>query len=53
MFDALRERLESVFAKLKGKGRLSEPDVDAALREIRRGLLEADVDYKVVRALVD
>lgn len=53
MFDALRERLESVFVKLKGKGRLSEPDVDAALREIRRGLLEADVDYKVVRALVD
>lgn len=53
MFDALRERLESVFTKLRSKGRLSEADVDAALREIRRGLLEADVDYKVVRTLVD
>ncbi|MGI6253562.1 MAG: signal recognition particle protein [Synergistaceae bacterium] len=53
MFEALRERLESVFVKLKGKGRLSEADVDTALREIRRSLLEADVDYKVVRTLVE
>jgi Signal recognition particle GTPase len=37
MFDALRERLESVFAKLKSRGKLSESDVDSALREVRRG----------------
>lgn len=53
MFDVLRERLESVFAKLKSRGRLSESDVDSALREVRRGLLEADVDYKVVKTLVE
>ncbi len=53
MFDALRERLEAVFDKLKGRGRLSESDVDSALREVRRGLLEADVDFKVVRTLID
>ena len=53
MFDALRERLESVFAKLKSRGKLSESDVDSALREVRRGLLEADVDYKVVKTLVE
>lgn len=53
MFDALRERLESVFAKLKSRGKLTESDVDSALREVRRGLLEADVDYKVVRPLIE
>lgn len=53
MFDALRERLEAVFDKLKGRGRLSEADVESALREVRRCLLEADVDYKVVKSLVD
>lgn len=53
MFDALRERLESVFAKLKSRGKLSESNVDSALREVRRGLLEADVDYKVVKTLVE
>lgn len=53
MFDVLRERLEAVFDKLKGRGKLSESDVDTALREVRRGLLEADVDYKVVKFLVD
>lgn len=53
MFDALKERLEAVFDKLKGKGKLSEEDVNAALREVRRALLEADVDYKVVKTLVE
>ncbi len=53
MFDALRERLEGIFDKLKGKGKLTESDVDAALREVRRALLEADVDYKVVKSLTD
>ena len=53
MFDALRERLEGIFDKLKGKGKLTEADVDTALREVRRALLEADVDYKVVKSLTE
>ncbi|MDR1378114.1 MAG: signal recognition particle protein [Synergistaceae bacterium] len=52
MFEALKEKLESVFSKLKSKGKLSEADVDLALREIRKSLLEADVDFKVVKDLV-
>lgn len=53
MFDALRERFEAVFDKLKGRGKLTEADVETALRDVRRGLLEADVDYKVVKSLLD
>jgi signal recognition particle subunit SRP54 len=53
MFEALREKLESAFSKLRSKGKLSEPDVDLALREIRKSLLEADVDFKVVKELVE
>ncbi len=53
MFDSLRERFEAVFDKLKGRGKLAESDVESALREVRRGLLEADVDYKVVKTLVE
>ncbi len=49
MFDALTEKLNAVFKKLAGKGRLSETDVDAALREVRLALLEADVNFKVVK----
>ncbi len=52
MFDALTERLTAVFSQLRGKGKLSEADVDAGLREIRLALLEADVHYKVVKELV-
>ena len=52
MFQNLTERLQSVFADLTGKGRLSEADVDAAMREIRMALLEADVNYKVVKSFV-
>ena len=52
MFEALKDKLESVFSRLRGKGRLSEADVDLALREMRKSLLEADVDFKVVRDLV-
>ena len=51
MFDALSERFEAVFAKLRGRGRLSAADVDAALREIRVALLEADVNLDVVTSL--
>ena len=51
MFEALRDRLDSIFSKLKNKGKLSEEDVDVSLREVRKALLEADVDYKVVKNL--
>jgi signal recognition particle subunit SRP54 len=50
MFDALSDRLDAVFKSLTGRGKLSEADVDAGLREIRLALLEADVNYKVVKA---
>jgi signal recognition particle subunit SRP54 len=49
MFDSLTQRFEEVFASLRGKGRLSDKDVDAALREVRLALLEADVNVRVVR----
>jgi signal recognition particle subunit SRP54 len=49
MFDSLTQRFEDVFASLRGKGRLTEKDIDAALREVRLALLEADVNVKVVK----
>ena len=52
MFDTLSDRLESVFTSLRGKGRLSEADIDATAREIRIALLEADVALPVVREFV-
>jgi signal recognition particle subunit SRP54 len=52
LFSTLAEKLQEVFRKLKGKGKLGEKDVDLALREIRLALLEADVNYKVVRDFV-
>src|SRR5262245_3013588 len=53
MFDALSDRFEGIFKRLRGKGRLSEQDVDEALREIRRALLEADVNVAVARTVVE
>lgn len=52
MFESLSERLQNVFAQLGSKGRLSEGDVDEALKEVRRALLEADVNFKVVKDFV-
>ena len=52
MFDSLSGRLNAVFSRLRGKGRLSESDVDEALREVRIALLEADVNLAVVRSLL-
>jgi signal recognition particle subunit SRP54 len=52
MFDALSDRLDAVFARLRGTGTLSEQQVDEAMREIRLALLEADVNFKVVRTFV-
>jgi signal recognition particle subunit SRP54 len=53
MFDSLSERLGSILDRLTRRGALTEADVDAALREVRRALLEADVALDVVRAFVD
>jgi signal recognition particle subunit SRP54 len=52
MFDNLTDKLTGVFAKLGNKGRITEEDVDAALREVRLALLEADVNFKVAREFV-
>jgi signal recognition particle subunit SRP54 len=52
MFDALSDRLEAVFGGLRGRGKLTEEQVDASLREIRLALLEADVNFKVVKTFV-
>ncbi len=49
MFETLSDRLQGVFQRLRGRGKLSEADVDAALREVRLALLEADVNFRVVR----
>ncbi len=52
MFDTLTDRFDGIFGKLRGKGKLNETDVDEALREIRLALLEADVNFEVVKSLV-
>ena len=52
MFQNLSDRLQAVFSKLTGRGVLSEADVDAAMREIRMALLEADVNFKTVKEFV-
>jgi signal recognition particle subunit SRP54 len=52
MFESLTDRFDAVFGRLRGRGRLSEADVDEALREIRLALLQADVNLRVVRDFV-
>ena len=52
MFDTLSERLRKTLGTLTGRGRISEADVDAAMREVRLALLEADVNFKVVKDFV-
>lgn len=52
MFESLSDRLNGVFGKLASRGRLSDKDIDAALREVRMALLEADVDFKVARKFI-
>lgn len=52
MFEGLAEKLQGAFYKLKNKGSLTEEDVNSALREIRLSLLEADVNYKVVKDFI-
>jgi signal recognition particle subunit SRP54 len=52
MFESLTTRLDAVFERLRGKGRLTESDVTEAMREVRQALLEADVSFKVVKQFV-
>jgi len=51
-FDSLAERLQETFKKLRGKGKLTEKDIKEAMREVRLALLEADVNFKVVKTFV-
>lgn len=51
-FESLTDKLQNVFKKLRGKGRLTEEDVKAALKEVKMALLEADVNFKVVKQFV-
>ena len=51
-FDSLSDKLQNIFKNLRGKGRLSEADVKAALKEVKMALLEADVNFKVVKQFV-
>lgn len=51
-FESLGDKLQAAFKDLRGKGKLSENDIDAALREVRRGLLEADVNFKVAKDFI-
>ncbi len=52
MFDALSDRFEGIFSRLRNRGRLSESDIDEVAREIRLALLEADVNVRVVKAFI-
>ena len=51
-FDSLSDKLQNIFKNLRGKGRLSEADVKAALKEVKMALLEADVNFKVVKNFI-
>jgi signal recognition particle subunit SRP54 len=53
MFESLSDRFEGIFTRLRGRGRLGEAEVEEVLREIRVALLEADVDFKVVKGFVE
>ncbi|MBW3548444.1 MAG: signal recognition particle protein [Actinobacteria bacterium] len=52
MFDSLTDRFEGIFARLRSRGRMGEPEIDEVLREIRLALLEADVNFRVVKDLL-
>src|SRR6185295_8788687 len=53
MFETLSEKLQRAFKNLKGEGRLTEQHIDEALKEIRMALLEADVNFKVVKQFTE
>ena len=51
-FESLTDKLQNIFRNLRGKGRLTEEDVKTALKEVRMALLEADVNFKVVKQFI-
>ena len=53
MFNSLTEKFDSIFHKLKGRGKLNEQNIKESLREVRRALLEADVNFKIVKRFVE
>ncbi len=53
MFEDLSQKLETVFKKIRGQGRLTEANVSESLREVRRALLDADVNYNVTKQFID
>ncbi len=53
MFDNLTEKLQTTFKKLRGHGKLSEKNIQEGLREVKLALLEADVNYKVVKKFIE
>ena len=53
MFNSLTERFDAIFKKLKGQGKLSEQNIKDSMREVRRALLEADVNFKIVKNFID
>ena len=53
MFETLSDRLEGVFKKLRGQGRITEGNIEEAVREVRLALLEADVNIKVVKDFIE
>ena len=53
MLDSLSTRLQAIFDRLGSRGRLTEENIQEALREVRMALLEADVNFKVVRGFID
>lgn len=52
-FESLSDKLQNIFKNLRGKGKLSEADVKVALKEVKMALLEADVNFKVVKKLIN
>ena len=53
MFEQIQSRLDKVLTAIKGQGKITENNIDEALRDVRRALLEADVNYKVVKSFIE
>ncbi len=53
MFNNLSDKFDTIFRKLKGQGKLSEQNIQDSMREVRRALLEADVNFKIVKNFIN
>jgi signal recognition particle subunit SRP54 len=53
MFDSLTQKLEIAFKKLRGQGKITPQNIEESLREVRRALLDADVNYKVTKQFIE